>query len=163
MITVIVDDKKFTLSYQTLNANPQFVITQILNGSVPANNNPFVERINETTFEVDTDPEQFTQVVYDLRKEPRNFFVLDQKDQNKTGSIFQKSNINIDNVSKLLGGSMLNSTTDQHTLSATVTEKRDSLNGSLNSSLNGSLNSGHKTHYVLKPRKIELDTSENRN
>ena len=155
MITVIVDDKKFTLSLQTLNSNPQFTITQILNGLIPANSNPFIERINETTFEVDMDSQQFAQIVQDLRKESRTFFVA-QQNQNKTGSIFQKphesdnvdtSNMNINTMMRQFGR-VMTSTTDAHELRSI-----DPMAGQ----------TGNKTHYVLKPRKIELDTSEHKN
>lgn len=151
MITIIIDDKKFTLSMGTLNANPQFVITQMLNGLIPANGYSFIERINETTFEVDMDPQQFALIVQDLRKEPRNMFTQ-TKIQNK-GSIFQKSSQmgadvpSIDAMIRQFGGFIPNhgnSTTDAHSLNLTESVTNNKI-------------------HVLKPRKIELDTSENKN
>lgn len=153
MITVIVDDRKFTLSMRTLNLSPGFIITQILNGSVPADSNPFVERINETTFEIDMDPKQFAQIIQTMRKEPRIMFSSAQC--RNTSSIFQKPNRfdQSENFDVMLKQSVfvpipvhgLPSTTDAHDLNWTEST------------------TSNKMYNTLKPRKIELDTSENKN
>jgi hypothetical protein len=170
MITVIVDDQRFTLSTQTLNQNPRFIITQILKKTVPADANPYVTRINETTFEIDMDPGEFRQIVQELRKEPRILFT----DQNRSGSlpggpghvpgsIFQKTIKESEIKPKDLPDvSKIHALFKQGAGVRTEDNESSTNLSAIGSGLTESVPGSGKTHYVLKPRKIELDTSENK-
>ncbi len=65
MIKILVDDRTFYLSEQTLRNHPNFIITMIINNSDVSH--PLVGRIDDKTFIVDADPDNFSIIVQTIR------------------------------------------------------------------------------------------------
>jgi hypothetical protein len=69
MIDILVDDRKFSLSHHTLQNNPTFIITQLLNNElvVPPDQLTYIEKISNTMFRIDISPKLFETIVDELR------------------------------------------------------------------------------------------------
>jgi hypothetical protein len=95
MIDILVDDRKFVLSRYTLNINPDFPITRLLEGTITIDAFPFIERIDEKTFRIDTNPAQFEKVVQHLRslQNSNDQNALTQFKMNMVRNITTKTNI----------------------------------------------------------------------
>ena len=84
MIDILVDDRKFVVSKYTLNMNPDFPITQLITMNELELNDlfPLIDRINETTFRIDTNPTNFEKVVNALRWSQRDSRQKQDQDTN---------------------------------------------------------------------------------
>lgn len=67
MIDIQIDERKFVFCRQTLDLTPEFVITQILNGTASVDDYPFIERTTEQSFRIDTSPYAFEKIAHQLR------------------------------------------------------------------------------------------------
>src|SRR5271170_2489438 len=74
MITILVDDRSFVFSEVTLNKNPDFIVTRIINKTIDLTNqvehviSDIVEIIDKHTFRIDMLPDDFVEVARYLRK-----------------------------------------------------------------------------------------------
>lgn len=67
MIDILVDDRKFVVSRETLNLSPDFLITRLLNGTVQIEDYSFAQKIDENTFRLDVIPTVFDKILTSLR------------------------------------------------------------------------------------------------
>jgi hypothetical protein len=68
MIDIIVDDRTFSFSQVTLNNNPDFVVTRILNGTDPHTPISHVEQLDNKTFKLDISVPAFKKIANELRR-----------------------------------------------------------------------------------------------
>lgn len=67
LIEIVADDKRFFVSTKTLNNDPSFIITQLVNGKIPETKCDCVDVINPYTYCIDIDPKVLENIVGELR------------------------------------------------------------------------------------------------
>ncbi|VBB18397.1 hypothetical protein YASMINEVIRUS_860 [Yasminevirus sp. GU-2018] len=67
-VELVADGERFLLSHSTLDANPEFIVTLILKGTVSPTSCPHVQMESNEQFLFDVDPSVMKSVVSNLRK-----------------------------------------------------------------------------------------------
>ncbi len=216
MIEILVDDHIFIVSLQTLEKNPDFIITQIINGTIQFDSCPLVEKINDKIFKIDIDPDLFASIIKNLRNatsinyisfvnsmlfpqiknlnifhKPQkkymnnttNFSPFDKVIYNpittenhnilntdtfinlsKNSEIDDISNTNKESVNDQFNFLHINYPNDNNTTEENFLDSLDSCTlSNLNNdiiNINSCSQSQSQYKHILKPRKIELNTSE---
>jgi len=70
MIEISADNKRFFVTRQTLNNDPSFIITQMVNGQIPNTSCKYVEAINDHTYRIDIVPTVLETIINILRLLP---------------------------------------------------------------------------------------------
>jgi len=87
MIDILIDDRKFVFSRHVLELTPEFIVTQILRGTISVNKYPFIERVDDHTFRIDISVHDFEKIAMDLRskddkqKDMRTRLMISMDDQ----------------------------------------------------------------------------------
>lgn len=100
MITILVDDRSFIFSENTLKKNPQFIITRIINDNSGGGNivvPEIIEVIDKKTYRIDTSPEFFAEIArvlrgkYDGLETLESLLFVNQTSQTSTKTMIQES------------------------------------------------------------------------